>query len=288
MQPESKFADLGDVTLHYREAGTGEPLVLIHGWPQTSYMWRGVIPHLADRFRVIAVDMRGLGESSIPESGYDTTTVSGDIWRLMTQVIGAESFFVGAHDWGGPVAYALAATHRRNIRAMAILDVPALGDGTSLNSIARWHYGFNSQRGFAEAMVAGREDVFLNHFFDTGSARPDSISADARAEYIARYSQPGRMTAGFEYYRAMRRDVKDHERYRAEGPLEMPILVFGGDTGRGNAALDSWKKMANNVSGGIAENCGHWIAEESPEWTARQFGEFFTNVSNTGANTKNG
>lgn len=275
---QSRFADLGDVTLHYMEAGTGDPLVLIHGWPQTWHMWRGVIPALAEKFHVIAVDMRGLGESSIPESGYDTTTVSNDIWRLMTEVIGARSFLVGAHDWGGPVAYALAAQHRDAVRAMAILDVPALGDGSSINSVARWHYGFNSQRGFAEKMVEGRESLFLNHFYDTGSARPDSIPQSDRDVYIASYSRPGRMTAGFEYYRAMRRDVKDHERYRAEGPLPMPILVFGGDTGRGNAALDSWRKMAANVDGGVAEGCGHWIAEERPDWTAERFLEFFSSV----------
>lgn len=274
-----RSADLGDVTLHYTDTGEGEAVVLIHGWPQTHHMWRGVVPVLAEKFRVIAVDMRGLGESSIPQDGYDTTTVSNDIWRLMNEVIGATTFRVGAHDWGGPVAYALAAQHRGSIRAMAVLDVPALGDGTSLNSIARWHYGFNSQRGFAEKMVEGREDIFLNHFFDTGSARPDSISAEDRAVYVESYSRPGRMTAGFNYYRAMRRSSKDHERYRAESPLEMPILVFGGDTGRGNAALESWQKMATNVSGGVAEGCGHWIAEERPQWTGEQFRDFFLSVA---------
>lgn len=275
MEFSSNFADLGDVRLHYMEAGTGDPVVLIHGWPQTWYMWRGVIPVLAEKFHVIAVDMRGLGESSIPEFGYDTTSVSNDIWRLMSETLGYEKFFVGAHDWGGPVAYALAAQHRNNVRAMAILDVPVIGDGTSLNSIARWHYGFNSARGFAEKMVEGRENIFLNHFYDTGGATKESVSAEARAEYIARYSEPGRMTAGFNYYRAMRQDVKDHQVFRAEGPLEMPILVFGGDTGRGNSALESWKKMATNVDGGIAEGCGHWIAEERPEWTGTQFCDFF-------------
>ncbi len=243
-------------------------------------MWRGVIPVLAESFRVIAVDMRGLGDSSVPENGYDTTTVSGDIWRLMSGTLGHERFFVGAHDWGGPVAYALAAQHRAGIRAMGILDVPVLGDGSSLNSIARWHYGFNSARGFAEKMVEGKEDIFLNYFYDTGGATKESVTAEARAEYIGKYSQPGRMTAGFNYYRAMRQDVKDHQKFREQGELEMPILVFGGDTGRGNTALESWKKMGNNVSGGVAEGCGHWIAEERPEWTGERFRDFFlTNSS---------
>lgn len=270
-----QYANLDDVSLHYVEAGEGDPVVLIHGWPQTWYMWRGVIPVLAESFRVIAIDMRGLGDSSIPETGYDTTTVSNDIWRLMSETLGYEKFFVGAHDWGGPVAYALAAQHRASVRAMGILDVPVLGDGSSLNSIARWHYGFNSARGFAEKMVDGKEDIFLNHFYDTGGATKESVSAEARSEYIGKYSQPGRMTAGFNYYRAMRQDVKDHKKFREQGELEMPILVFGGDTGRGNTALESWKKMANNVSGGVAEGCGHWIAEERPEWTGEQFRNFF-------------
>ena len=106
------YADLGDVRLHYVIGGTGPAIVLLHGWPQTWFMWRDVLPGLMQHYRVVAVDMRGLGDSSRPAMGYDTKTVAQDIWRLMHDVLGEKQFHVAAHDWGGPVAYALAAQHR--------------------------------------------------------------------------------------------------------------------------------------------------------------------------------
>ncbi len=271
-------ANFGDVRLHYVTAGSGPALVLIHGWPQSWFMWRGIIPALAQYYRVIAVDMRGLGDSSRPYSGYDTSTVSNDIWRLMSEVLGEQRFLVGAHDWGGPVAFALAAQHREAVRAMAILDVPVPGDGTPLAGIARWHYGFHGELDLPEALVAGREALYLNWMFDKAGASPASISQEARQEYIRTYSQPGAMRAGFNYYRALPQDVEDHQRYLAQGKLEMPILVYGGGdakSGRANAALESWQRVGSDVSGGVADGCGHWIAEERPEWVAERFLEFF-------------
>ena len=165
------YSTVGEVRLHYVTAGSGPALVLIHGWPQSWFMWRGIIPALAQYYRVIAVDMRGLGDSSRPYSGYDTSTVSNDIWRLMSEVLGEQRFLVGAHDWGGPVAFALAAQHREAVRAMAILDVPVPGDGTPLAAMARWHYGFHSELDLPEALVAGREALYLNWAFDKAGAK---------------------------------------------------------------------------------------------------------------------
>ncbi len=110
---EHHYADLGDVRLHYVTAGRGFPLVLLHGWPQSWYEWRLVMPGLAERFRVIAPDLRGLGDSSRPADGYDKKTVAGDIWRLAHDVLGIDRFHLVGHDWGGPTAYALAAAHTR-------------------------------------------------------------------------------------------------------------------------------------------------------------------------------
>lgn len=275
------YSTVGEVRLHYVTAGSGPALVLIHGWPQSWFMWRGIIPTLAQYYRVIAVDMRGLGDSSRPYSGYDTSTVSNDIWRLMSEVLGEQRFLVGAHDWGGPVAFALAAQHREAVRAMAILDVPVPGDGTPLAAMARWHYGFHSELDLPEALVAGREALYLNWAFDKAGASPASISQEARQEYIRTYSQPGAMRAGFNYYRALPQDVEDHQRYLAQGKLEMPILVYGGGdakSGRANAALESWQRVGSDVSGGVADGCGHWIAEERPEWVAERFLEFFASA----------
>ena len=196
----------------------------------------------------------------------------------MSEVLGEQRFLVGAHDWGGPVAFALAAQHREAVRAMAILDVPVPGDGTPLAAMARWHYGFHSELDLPEALVAGREALYLNWAFDKAGASPASISQEARQEYIRTYSQPGAMRAGFNYYRALPQDVEDHQRYLAQGKLEMPILVYGGGdakSGRANAALESWQRVGSDVSGGVADGCGHWIAEERPEWVAERFLEFF-------------
>ena len=123
-------ADLGDVRLHYVTAGSGFPVVLLHGWPQSWYEWRLIMPGLAERFRVIAPDLRGLGDSSRPAGGYDKKTVGGDIWRLANEILGISEFHLVGHDWGGPTAYAVAAAHPEAVRKLAILDVTIPGDGS--------------------------------------------------------------------------------------------------------------------------------------------------------------
>jgi pimeloyl-ACP methyl ester carboxylesterase len=273
-------ADLGDVRLHYVTAGNGPAVVLLHGWPQTWYMWRGVLPGLSSRYRVIAPDLRGLGDSSRPAGGYDTKTVAQDIWRLM-HGLGHERFLVVAHDWGGPVAFALAAQHREAVRGLAVFDVPVPGDGSPLAAMARWHFGFHSEPELPEALVEGREALYLGHFYRKGGARIDAISEDAQREYVRAYSQPGAMRAGFNYYRALPQDVADNQAFLADGKLAMPVLCYGGDApgvGRGMAAMESWQRVAVDVRGGIAEGCGHWIAEERPDWVVVQLIEFFESV----------
>jgi len=273
-------ADLGEVTLHYVTAGTGDPLVLLHGWPQTWFMWRDVIPALAKRHTVIAPDLRGLGDSSRPDSGYDKKTVALDIARLMT-TLGHEHFGVVAHDWGGPVAYALAAQSPDRVRAMAIFDAPVLGDGGPIAHHSRWHFGFHGLPDLPEALTEGREDLYLRYFYRFGGARPDAISEEAQVEYVRAYSQPGAMTAGFNYYRAVPQDIADNTAFCGAAKLKMPILVYGGDPatrGRGLSALESWQRVACDVSGGVAENCGHWIPEERPDFVAAEVLRHFARV----------
>lgn len=275
------WADLGDVRLHYVSGGQGPAIVFLHGWPQTWYMWRDVLPGLMQRYRVIAVDLRGLGESSRPAAGYDTKTVAQDVWRLMHDVLGERSFHVVAHDWGGPVAYALAAQHRDAITSMAIFDAPVPGDGSILTAMGRWHFGFHAEADLPEAMVAGREEIYLRYMYRKAGARPDAVSEEAQREYLRTYTQPGAMRAGFNYYREMARDAKDNQAFIKQGKLQMPILVYGGgaaNAGRGLYAMDSWQRVADNVCGGVAEGCGHWIPEERPAWTVERLLEFFGEV----------
>lgn len=273
-------ADLGEVALHYVTAGAGDPVVMLHGWPQTWFLWRDVIPALAEQYSVIAPDLRGLGDSSRPVSGYDKKTVAKDIAELMT-ALGHKSFGVVAHDWGGPVAYAIAAQFPERVRAMAIFDAPVPGDGGPVVHHNRWHFDFHALPDLPEALTQGREDIYLRFFYRFGGARPDAISDEAQAEYVRAYSQPGAMTAGFNYYRAVPQDIADNAAFRAAGKLAMPILVYGGDPearGRGLSAMESWQRVASDVSGGVAENCGHWIPEEQPEFVAETVLRHFERV----------
>jgi pimeloyl-ACP methyl ester carboxylesterase len=183
---EHCYADLGDVRLHYVTAGSGFPMVLLHGWPQSWYEWRHVIPGLAERFQVIAPDLRGLGDSSRPADGYDKKTVAGDIWRLVHDVLGISAFYLVGHDWGGPTAYAVAVAHPEAVRKLVIVDVTIPGDGSPNMSQGgrRWHHAFHQTLDLPEALIAGREDVYLGWFYRTYGARPDALSEADIAEYL--------------------------------------------------------------------------------------------------------
>jgi pimeloyl-ACP methyl ester carboxylesterase len=271
------FADLGDVRLHYVTAGQGPAVVLLHGWPQTWYMWRKILPGLAQHYRVVAPDLRGLGDSSRPAGGYDKKTLAHDVWRLVHDVLGERRFFLVGHDWGGPTAFALAAQHRQAVRRIAIFDVPVPGDGTPVMFNNRWHHGLHWELDFPEALTAGREELYLGFFYRTWGARPDAISEEDQREYLRTYRQPGAMRAGFNLYRATVQDIEDNQAFIAQGKLEMPVLCYGGAAGRGRGmvAMESWQRVASDVRGGIAEGCGHWIPEERPEWVVERLLEFF-------------
>jgi pimeloyl-ACP methyl ester carboxylesterase len=270
-------ADVGDVRLHYVTAGDGPAVILLHGWPQSWYMWRDVMPGLAARHRVIAPDLRGLGDSSRPAGGYDKKTLAEDVWRLAHEVLGEQRVFVVGHDWGGPTAFALAAQHRDAVRRVAIFDVPVPGDGTPVMFNNRWHHGLHWEIDFPEELTADREEIYLGFFYRNWGARPDAISEQAQREYLRTYRQPGAMRAGFNLYRATPQDVADNQAFLAQGKLQMPVLCYGGAHGRGRgmAALDSWRRVAEDVRGGVADNCGHWIPEERPDWVVEQLLAFF-------------
>ena len=260
-------ADLGDVRLHYVTMGAGFPIVLLHGWPQSWYEWRHIMPALAAKYRVIAPDLRGLGDSSRPLTGYDKKTVANDIWRLL-ETLDVRDFFLVGHDWGGPTAYALAAAHPDAVRKLAILDVTIPGDGSPNISQGgrRWHHAFHQTPDLPEALIQGREDVYFGWFYRNYGHRPDVIPEADIAEYLRVYRQPGALRAGFGYYRAIPQDIADNPATAARFKLPMPVLALGGDRawGRGMEVVESLRRMAVDVRGGVIENCGHWMPEEQP------------------------
>ncbi len=272
-------AELEGVRLHYVSAGAGEPVVLLHGWPQSWFEWRLVIPLLSPHYRVIAPDLRGLGDSSRPAAGYDTDTLAADIWRLMTEHLQLPHFIAVGHDWGGPVAFSLAAAHRQAVRGLAVIDVAIPGDGAADISQGgrRWHHAFHRTADLPEALIAGREALYLGWFFSNYGASPDAVSGEAVAEYLRTYREPAALRAGFEYYRNLPRDIEQNTLALRAGKLPMPVLALGGTDGwgRGTEVLESCRRVADNVTGGVIDGAGHWIPEEQPQALADALLEFF-------------
>jgi pimeloyl-ACP methyl ester carboxylesterase len=270
------YADLSQVQMHYVTAGSGEPLVLLHGYPQTWLCWERVIPLLTDRYQIIAPDLRGLGDTSRPAEGYDKKTVAADVWELVHDVLGHDTFDLAGHDWGGVVAYRLAADHRDAVTNLAIVDVAIPGDGAPNIGAGgkRWHHGFLQTLDLPEALVADREHLYLGWFWKNYGHQPDAISADHIAEYLRCYTSPGATRAGFAYYRTVGIDAADNA---SEPQLEMPVLAVAGGTswGRGAECGESCRRVAKDVTELILTPCGHWVPDEQPEQLADAFRDFF-------------
>jgi pimeloyl-ACP methyl ester carboxylesterase len=276
------FADLGEVLMHYVTAGQGPPVVLLHGWPQTWWEWRHVIPALAETYTVIAPDLRGLGDSSRPLGGYDKRTIANDIWLLVAERLGHRSFFLVGHDWGGPTAFALAAAHPQAVGRLVILDVVIPGAGGDFSEGGqRWHHQFHMTPDLPEALTRGRERTYLSWFYRTFAYRPDAITAADLDEYVRTYSQPGAMRAGFAYYRALLQDVADNRAVLAHDKLAMPVLALGGAVsyphgrGRSSAPEQSLRQVALDVRGAVVPDCGHFIPEEAPDVLIKHLLDFF-------------
>ncbi len=234
--------------------------------------------YLAARYTVIAPDLRGLGDSSKPATGYDKRTIAADIYQLVRQ-LGFERVLLVGHDWGGPVAYAYASAHPADVRKLVILDVPIPGAGLEQALAFRparsiWHIQFHYVRDLPEALITGRERIYLSWFYRTAYNRTAILEQDID-EYVRCYSAPGALRAGFEYYRAIFDDVA-HNTENAKTKLKMPVLALGGERGFGEMTLRSMQQLAENVRGGVIERCGHWIPEERPDYLSEQLLAFFS------------
>jgi pimeloyl-ACP methyl ester carboxylesterase len=275
-------ATVNNFRMHYVTAGSGYPLVFLHGWPQTWYEWRKIIPPLSERFTVIAPDLRGLGDSERPITGYDKRTLASDVYELL-KTLGQTKIGLIGHDWGGTVAYYLAYDYPELVERVLILEsTPGIareGDQLPLQGIRRlWHLFFHGGNpDMAELLVRGNEALYLGRMCSVACYNPALFSQEEMAEYVRAYSQPGALRAGFHYYRAaLDEDVTNFTGCTKK--LTMPVRVWGGDRFMGDLT-PLWKRIADNVTGGVVERCGHFVAEERPDFVLQQVNEFFGPMS---------
>jgi pimeloyl-ACP methyl ester carboxylesterase len=265
----SETARTNGINLHYVIGGQGEPLLLLHGWPQTWYEYHRVMPRLAERFTVIVPDLRGAGESDAPASGYDKETMAEDLRGLLDH-LGLDTVNLVGHDIGVMVAYPLAAKYPARIRRLVLAEAPIPGvePGWTLAGSLRflWHFGFHNERETPELLTAGRERAYLLSFYKKFAAVQDAFP-DAEVDVYARaYARPGRMTAGFEWYRAFDADAARNAELQ-KTKLPMPLLMMAGGA-FGNTEADlvaQGEVIATQVRAAVIAGSGHWILEEKPD-----------------------
>ncbi|MBI2679471.1 MAG: alpha/beta hydrolase [Candidatus Solibacter usitatus] len=274
---QSHFANVNGVRLHYLAAGSGDPVVLLHGYAQTSHMWRPLIPQLAATHTVIAVDLRGAGQSSTPAAGYTKVEMAQDIHALVRK-LGYERIRIAGHDIGLMVAYACAAQYPNEVERIALLDafLPGIGKWRDVWLMRDlWHFHFYGKTPLA--LVKGRERIYFEHFWNDFAANPKhSVSERDRRIYAKAYARPGGMRAGFEYFRAFEKDAEDFARL-AQKPLAMPMLVLTGEKASGDFLIQQGRLVAKKVEGVVVRGSGHWLIDEAPGQVIPKLVEFLGN-----------
>ncbi|NKY97150.1 alpha/beta fold hydrolase [Nocardiopsis alborubida] len=274
----SRHADVNGVRLHYVEGGSGTPLLLLGGWPQTWWQWHRVMPALARRHRVIAVDLRGMGGSSKPAGGYDKKTMARDV-RELVRHLGLESVDVVGHDIGAMVAYAYAANHPEATRRICMLDVAHPDDGWSefrllpepgqpVNTPVGdggnpllWWFAFNQVLGLPEELLEGRTRVLVDWLAEHVTKDPGSIDERSREVYARALSSADAVRAGNAWYRAFNTDIADERTY---APVSAPILVLGGELSNHASLREVMPAKGTDVRVVRVDDSGHYVPEEQP------------------------
>jgi pimeloyl-ACP methyl ester carboxylesterase len=263
----SRDAAVGGVRIHYTTGGSGPTVILLHGFAETSRMWNPILPVLGAKFTVIAPDLPGIGDSSIPTEAMSVTTAAIQIHEL-AKSLGVTKARVVGHDIGLMVAYAYAAKFPSEVEKLVVMDafIPGVqGWEPIYNSPDYWHFRFHGPT--PEALVNGRENIYFAYFWnDLAADKNHSIPEPDRKAYLAAYSRPGRMRASWEYFATFPQAAKDFAEL-AQTKLTMPVLSIGGDKSLGEPLAEQMKLVATNVTVVIVKNSGHWILEEQPKQT---------------------
>lgn len=261
---------VGDgVRIHYRRMGQGPGLVLLHGFPQTGHMWRKVMPALAERFTVVASDLRGYGDSDRPASGYDKRRMAADVAEVI-RALGLAPVVLVGHDRGARVAHRFALNHPQLLTHLVLLDIAPTYDifaqMDQRGARQRWHWLFHLVPDLPEALVAGREEVYLRYLFRAWSLNPAAIEEEAIQEYVRCFREAGAARAAFEDYRAGGTIDLEHDAADRQQKVGVPTLVLWGESRPAQSAdmLGVWKERCERVEGHAVPECGHFIPEEQP------------------------
>jgi len=254
-------------TLHVRVGGKGPAVVLLHGYGETGDMWEPLAADLVRDHLVIVPDLRGMGLSARPAGGYDKKTQGQDIAGLL-DALEVETTDLVTHDIGNMVGYAFAAEHRGRVSLFVLMDAPLPGIGPweeILKNPLLWHFRFGGPD--MERLVAGRERIYLDRFWNEFSATPAKFSEASRQHYAALYAMPGAMHAGFAQFAAFDQDAIDNKAFLSAGKLAMPVLAVGGAKSFGPTMAAVMRFAATDVTEGVITDTGHWLMEEQPEAT---------------------
>jgi len=267
------------VRIHYRRMGQGPGMVLLHGFPQTGHMWRKVLPALAERFTVVAPDLRGYGDSDRPVGGYDKRRMAADIAEVI-HALGLAPVVLVGHDRGARVGHRFALDHPSLLTRLVLLDIAPTYDifeRLDQRSVRRvWHWLFHLVPDLPEALTAGREEIYLRYLFKAWIFNPAAIEEEAIQEYVRCFREPGAMRAAFDDYRAGGTIDLEHDAADRHKKIGAPTLVLWGGSRMTQSAdmLGVWKERWERVEGHAIADCGHFIPEEQPAAVIQAILEF--------------
>jgi pimeloyl-ACP methyl ester carboxylesterase len=253
--------------LYVRVGGSGPAVLLLHGYGETGDMWVPLADNLAPDRTVVVPDLRGMGLSAKPPSGYDKKTQANDVAGILDE-LKVERAALVTHDIGNMVGYAFAAQYRHRVTRFVVIDAPLPGVGPweeILKNPLLWHFRFGGPD--MERLVAGRERIYLDRFWNEFSATPKRFSEAARRHFAKLYARPGAMHAGFAQFAAFDQDAADNKAFVAAGKLDVPVLALGGEKSFGTTMAAVMRFVASDVEEGVVPDAGHWIMEENPKAT---------------------